>query len=157
MLQTSLNLLVHWLAVCRPYWIPLVHFSYLAMVTSRYFRQRDSVTKFSLRCQPFSWFHRSGSLIVVKSECHAHAEENKEDMDILEWVQWRVRMSIWSTEYTRGGWESCFFSFEKAQLRCYCCLQILNRRRLQAGWSRTFSKVHNSRTKGKLEHECSRR
>lgn len=156
MVQTSLNLLVHWLAVCRPYWIPLVHFSSLAMVTSRYFSQCDSVTKFSLRCQPFSWFHRSGSLIVVKSECHAHAEENKEDMDILEWVQWRVRMSIWSSGYTRGGWESCLFSFEKAQLRCYCFYKHLIGGGYRQGEAELFSKVHNGRTKGKLEHECSR-
>lgn len=59
-----------------------MHFSSIAIVALRYFRQYDFMAKFSLSCQPFSWFHRSGSLMVEKGKCHAHPQENKEIVDI---------------------------------------------------------------------------
>lgn len=107
--QTDLNFLVHWLAVYRPYWINLVPFSYITVVAVRYFRQCDVVAKFSLSYEPFSWFQGSVPWWLEKGKYSAQLQENwRDDVDILEWVQRRAKMTIWSTGCPRRGWKQWF-------------------------------------------------
>lgn len=110
--QTDLNFLVHWLAVYRPYWINLVHFSYITIITVRYLRQCDFVAKLSLSYEPFSWFQGSVPWWLEKGKYSAQLQEDgKDDVDILERVQQMAKMAIWSTGCPRRGWESWLVQF----------------------------------------------